>query len=150
MNAAPETHSLDGFAAAAIRFVRALERNREKIATDHGLSPSDLRALFWIAEQGRVMPKALAAHLEMTTGGVTAIAGRLVQQNLLHRVEHPNDRRSLYLELTPEGHSMMRTIHADFAEMVSESTGGLTESERDAFEVALSTVADEVFKRTGR
>ena len=67
----PQTHALRGFLAAAIKFVRALERNREKIATDRGLSASELRALFWIAEQGSARPKDLAEHMEMTTGGAS-------------------------------------------------------------------------------
>ncbi len=148
MNAPPETHSLDGFPAAAIRFVRALERNREKIGTDHGLSPSDLRALFWVAEQGSVTPKALALHMEMTTGGITAITNRLVNQNLLHRIAHPDDRRSLYLELTSEGHDIMREIHTDFKGMIAASTTGLSAKQLVEFENALTTVANEVFTRT--
>lgn len=148
MTSLPETHALDGFPAAAIRFVRALERNREKIAIDHGLSASDLRAMFWIAEQGTVTPKALATHMEMTTGGITAIANRLVQQNLLQRIAHPHDRRSLYLELSPDGHDMMRTIHSDFTGMIAASTTGLTDNELAAFEAALQVVADEVATRT--
>jgi DNA-binding MarR family transcriptional regulator len=66
-----QTHSLNGFPAAVIRFVRALERNREKIANDHGLSASDLRTMFWVAEHHSVMPKELATHLQMTTGGAS-------------------------------------------------------------------------------
>ena len=143
-----ETHALGGFPAAAIRFVRALERNREKIAVDHGLSPSDLRALFWIAEHASVTPKAVAQHMEMTTGGVTAIANRLVNLGLLHRVAHPNDRRSLYLELTSDGHQVMRDIHTDFNRMISESTSSLQAPELAAFESALLTVAEEVANRT--
>ena len=145
-----ETHSLDGFAAAAIRFVRALERNREQIGKDHDLSPSDLRAAFWIAEQGSVTPKDLANHMQMTTGGITAIAGRLVESGLLQRTAHPNDRRSLYLELTPAGHETMRVIHADFRSMVADSTSALSAGELQAFESALDTVAREVNARAQR
>lgn len=148
MTTSLETHALDGFPAAAIRFVRALERNREKIATDHGLSPSDLRALFWIAEHGSVTPKAVAEHMEMTTGGITAIANRLVNLGLLHRSAHPNDRRSLYLELTSEGNQIMRDIHNDFKEMIAASTAPLSAKQLADFEVALQTVAEEVTART--
>jgi DNA-binding MarR family transcriptional regulator len=144
------THSLDGFPAAAIRFVRALERNREQIGKDHDLSPSDLRALFWIAEMGSVTPKDVAIHMEMTTGGITAIANRLVDSGLLQRVAHPNDRRSLYLELSAVGHETMRVIHTDFRTMVADSTSRLTPAELQAFEVALDIVAAEVNARSRR
>ena len=150
MAESPTTHYLEGFPAAAIRFVRALERNREKIATDHGLSASELRALFWIAEQGTVRPKELAAHMEMTTGGITAVSHRLVEMDLLLRSAHPDDRRSLYLELTPTGHDMMKKMHSDFTEMVAASTSMLSPQELDSFEAALSAVAEEVTARTGK
>lgn len=149
-NASPTTHSLEGFPAAAIRFVRALERNREKIATDHGLSASELRALFWIGEQGSVRPKELALHMEMTTGGITAISQRLVDMELLERIAHPDDRRSLYLQLSPTGHSMMAEMHSDFIGMVSDSTSMLDAEQLATFESTLLAVADEVTRRTSR
>ncbi len=145
-----ETYALDGFPAAAIRFVLALERNREQIGKDHDLSPTDLRALFWIAEMGSVTPKDVAAHMQMTTGGVTAIATRLVDSGLLQRIAHPNDRRSLYLELSPTGHETMRVIHSDFRGMIADSTSRLTPAEVHAFEVALDIVAVEVSARARR
>jgi DNA-binding MarR family transcriptional regulator len=148
MSDLPQTHALRGFPAAAIKFVRALERNREKIATDRGLSASELRALFWIAEQGSARPKDLAAHMEMTTGGVTSVAQRLVEQGFLQRIAHPDDRRSLYLELTERGHSVMEQIHSEFNGMIADSTSMLDEHQLAAFESALWAVADEVAKRT--
>ena len=144
------THALEGFPAAAIRFVRALERNREQIGTDHNLSPSDLRALFWIAEQGTVTPKDVSVHMQMTTGGITAITNRLVDAGLLLRNAHPNDRRSLYLELSPSGHDTMRTIHDEFRAMIADSTARLTPSDLQTFESALDLVADEINSRTRR
>ncbi|MCB5282347.1 MarR family transcriptional regulator [Arthrobacter sp. AL08] len=143
------TYALAGFPYAAVRFVRALERNREKIATDHGLSPSELRALFWIAEQASVTPKQLAEHMELTTGAITAISTRLVNLGWLERLAHPNDRRSLCLELTDSGHSVVADIHAQFNTMIASSTTGLSDKELAAFETALLTVADEVSRRTG-
>lgn len=150
MAEAPRTHTLQGFPAAAIKFVVALERNREKIATDHGLSASELRALFWIGEQGSVRPKELAAHMEMTTGGITAVSNRLVEMDLLRRIAHPDDRRSLYLELSTAGHEMMKRMHRDFTTMVAASTSMLSPQELESFEAALTVVADEVTARTAK
>jgi DNA-binding MarR family transcriptional regulator len=149
MRSVNEKHALAGFPAAAIRFVRALERNREQIAISNGLTASELRALIWIAEHASVTPKAVAEHMEMTTGAITAITNRLSDRGSLHRIAHPHDRRSVLLELTESGHAMMRSIHADFTRMVSESTSSLTEEELIAFESALTRVADEVGTRTG-
>ena len=88
--------------------------------------------------------------MEMTTGGITAIANRLVEAGLLQRTAHPNDRRSLYLELSPAGHETMRVIHADFRGMIADSTSKLTVAELKAFESALDIVAAEVNARAQR
>ena len=86
----------------------------------------------------------------MTTGGVTAISHRIVELGLLERIAHPEDRRSLFLELTPAGHAMMTEMHTDFTSMVAGSALMLSVDELAAFESALTAVATEVFSRLGR
>ena len=147
---APTSYALDGFPAAAIRFVRALERNRELIARDYGVSASELSALFHIAEVASTTPKELAHHLEMTTGAITAIASRLVNANLIHRIDHPRDRRSFYLQLTPEGHNVMAHIHSEFRAMIAASTTGLSADRLADFEMSLRTVSEQIAERTNR
>jgi DNA-binding MarR family transcriptional regulator len=148
MNSQPRpSHTLSGFPAAATEFVSALDANRRKIANDAGLTATELRAIFHIAQVVSITPKELAAYLGMTTGAVTAIARSLVDARLIHRVDHPEDRRSLYLELTPHGHEQMAQIHADFNQMIEASTSALSPGELDQFTSALHTVALEVRSR---
>ncbi|MCY7326622.1 MAG: MarR family transcriptional regulator [Microbacteriaceae bacterium] len=122
-------HTLTGFPNAAIRLLLALEDDRQHIASNHGISAIELKSLFRIAAAGSLTPKQLAENLSMTTGAITGISTRLVAAGLLHRVAHPNDRRSLYLELTEAGHRTMAVIHAEFNEMVSDATVGITADE---------------------
>lgn len=143
-------HTLEGFPAAAAEFVSALDANRRRIAEDAGLNATELRAIFHIARTVSITPKSLAAYLGMTTGAVTAISRRLVELGLLHRIDHPEDRRSLYLELTAHGHEVMAAIHSDFTTMVAESTSSLTPEQLDEFTAALRSVAAEVRARTKR
>lgn len=145
-----QAHVLTGLPSAASEFVSALEANQRRIAEDAGLTATELRALFHIARVVSITPKNLAAHLQLTTGAVTAIARGLADAGLLHRVDHPDDRRSLYLELTPLGHRRITEIHDDFDAMVSASTAGLDADEVDRFTAALHTVAQEVRRRLGR
>lgn len=118
----PRRHTLTGFADAAIHFLRALEDNRQRVADDHGLSAIELRSLFRIAAAGGLTPKQLATQMAVTNGAITGLSTRLVSAGMLHRVAHPNDRRSLYLELTPHGDAIMTEIHRDFSSMVGEAT----------------------------
>jgi DNA-binding MarR family transcriptional regulator len=144
------SHALTGLPAAASRFVRALEANQSRIARDAGVTDSELRALFHIARVVSVTPKDLATFMMMTTGAITAISRGLVEADLVHRVDHPADRRSLYLELTPHGHDLMRSLHRDFDEMLTASTSTLTPSQLEEFTAALVTAADGVWTRVDR
>lgn len=145
-----KSHRLTGFAESASAFVNALDGNRQRIAMDAGVSGTELRALFRIGRMVSITPKDLAAHLEMTTGAITAIARRLVEMGLVARIDHPDDRRSLYLELTVHGHEVMEGIHRDFNSMLADSTSSLDEAQLAAFTHALDTVAAEVRERSGR
>jgi DNA-binding MarR family transcriptional regulator len=141
------SHTLTGFPDAATAFVSALEENRRRIAARAGLSATELRALFHVAQVVSITPKDLAAYLGMTTGAVTAISRRLVETDHLQRIDHPADRRSLYLELSPHGHEVMTGIHRDFKSMLEDSTGALSVEELERFTSALRTVSGEVRAR---
>ena len=141
------SHTLTGFPSAATAFVSALEENRRRIAERAGLSATELRALFHVAQVVSITPKDLAAYLGMTTGAVTAISRRLVETDHLKRIDHPADRRSLYLELSPHGHEVMTEIHRDFTAMLADSTGALSADELERFTEALRTVGGEVRAR---
>ncbi|WP_394770793.1 MarR family winged helix-turn-helix transcriptional regulator [Lacisediminihabitans sp.] len=145
-----QSHTLAGFPAAAVEFVNVLQHNRERIAKDAGLSASELRALFRVAAAVSVTPKDLAEYLDMTTAAVTFISRRLVDAGLLHRVDHPNDRRSLYLELTPLAHQMMLDIHHDFVALLEAATSELGADELDRFTASLRSVARSIVSQSAR
>ena len=145
-----QSHTLDGFPAAAVEFVNVMQRNRERIGQDAGLSPSELRALFRVAAEVSVTPKQLASYLDMTTAAVTFISRRLVETGLMHRVDHPNDRRSLYLELTPLAHQMMLDVHRGFVELLEAATSELSASELDTFSATLRSVARSMVRHSAR
>jgi len=147
---AGQSHTLAGFPAAAVEFVNVMQRNRERIGQDAGLSPSELRALFRVAAEVSVTPKQLAGYLNMTTAAVTFISSRLVDSGLLHRVNNPNDRRSLYLELTPLAHQMMLDIHRDFVALLETATSDLDPVERDTFTATLQSVAQSMMRHSTR
>ena len=147
---AGQSHTLDGFPAAAVEFVNVMQHNREKIAKDAGLSATELRALFRVAAEVSVTPKQLAEYLDMTTAAITFISRRLVESDLLHRVDHPNDRRSLYLELTPLAHQMMLDIHRDFVALLEAATNDLAAAELDHFSGTLQTVARSMKRYAAR
>ncbi|MEC5169863.1 MarR family transcriptional regulator [Glaciihabitans sp. GrIS 2.15] len=137
-------HSLDGFPAAALIFMRALDSNRHRIAKEAGVTGSELRALSRVAEAGSITPKELADSMEMTTGAVTAISTRLVDATLMRRVDHPNDRRSLLLELTPSGDEVMKQIYREFDAALAVVTKDIAEADLRGCSTLLRSAAEEL------
>ena len=137
-------HSLNGFTGAVVIFQRAMDSNRHRIAKQAGVTASELRALARVAEAGSITPKELAESMEMTTGAVTAISTRLVDSALMRRVDHPNDRRSLFLELTPSGDEIMKQIYREFDAALAAVTKDMPEAELRRFSALLQSVAEEL------
>ncbi|MDF2444128.1 MAG: hypothetical protein JWR01_2331 [Subtercola sp.] len=78
-------------------------RLKSSFARHLGLAQTDYYALMFIAEAQTVTPKQLAASLNFTTGATTAMIDRIEKFGLVHRIPNPDDRRSVYLELTAAG-----------------------------------------------
>jgi DNA-binding MarR family transcriptional regulator len=135
--------------AAGVALVRSIEGLRAHIAAKEQIAPTEMRALARISEAGELTPKHLANGLGLTTGAVTAVADRLVAGGLLARGAHPTDRRSLLLELTPDGQEVIDRISASFSDAMAGASRGATDKQiQETVRVILDTV-DRIEEITG-
>jgi DNA-binding MarR family transcriptional regulator len=72
-------------------------------ARQAGVHQVELAALEHLSVMGGLTPGELGHRLGLTSGGVTALAGRLIQAGHVARAPHPHDRRMRILTSTPEG-----------------------------------------------
>jgi DNA-binding MarR family transcriptional regulator len=114
---------------AAVTLLRAIEVLRGEIASQERIGTTELRALARISEGRSVTPKQLAAALGLTTGAVTALTDRLVDSGLLLRTPHATDRRSLTLQLTPAGDTVMQRINVSFRAAIMQAADGATKAQ---------------------
>jgi DNA-binding MarR family transcriptional regulator len=63
---------------------------------------------------GGLTPGELGHRLGLTSGGVTALAGRLIEAGYVQRAPHPHDRRMRILTVTATGDAHL----ADYVEPV--------------------------------
>ncbi|MFC8731729.1 MarR family winged helix-turn-helix transcriptional regulator [Luteimicrobium sp. NPDC057192] len=95
--------------ALLARLVRAAElvnARTDRLAGDYGVNRGDGDVMFALRRSGepyRLSPTSLARALLMTTGTMTGRLDRLEKRGLIVRVPSAHDRRSLDVELTPEG-----------------------------------------------
>jgi DNA-binding MarR family transcriptional regulator len=122
------TVDLDGASdtGARHRVRRLLQRaelaagyQRAARARQLGMHQVELAALEHLVVTGGLTPGELGHRLGLTSGGVTALAGRLVGAALVSRSPHPTDRRMRVLTVTPEGEARV----ADFMAPVEAPLG---------------------------
>jgi DNA-binding MarR family transcriptional regulator len=126
---------------------RTIDSFRRYIAAHHDIGMNEVRALTRIAEGEHVTPGALAESLELTTGSVTSLIDRLESAKLVERTPHPNDRRSLQLELTPAGAAKVNAVYDAFENQVREAVDAVPEEQVRAANEYLTVVARTVRAR---
>ncbi|HMH59095.1 MAG TPA: MarR family transcriptional regulator [Galbitalea sp.] len=132
--------------AAAITLLRGIEFLRAEIASTERIGTTELRALARISEGHTLTPKQLAAALGLTTGAVTSLTDRLVDSGLLLRAPHPTDRRSLTLQLTPAGDTVMQRINVNFRAAIMEAAEGATKAQIDEMAGLLQATATRMLE----
>ncbi len=74
--------------------------------TELGLTPAEFDVLVTLRRSGtpyRMKPNQLARSVMLTTGGTTNVTHRLVARGVVEREDDPDDARSTWLRLTPDG-----------------------------------------------
>jgi DNA-binding MarR family transcriptional regulator len=85
-------------------------------ARELGLHQVELTALEHLVLLGALTPGELGHRLGLTSGGVTALAGRLIDAGHVARSAHPSDRRMRVLTATDAGRRQV----ADYIDPVLE------------------------------
>ncbi len=95
------------------------------------------------APDGRLTMSRLSNEVALTTGGVTRLVDRMAEAGLVARQNCPNDRRSVHVVLTPEGHSVLeRAVAAHIEGIDRHLMSHLDNRDRDALEAVLSKLLD--------
>jgi MarR family 2-MHQ and catechol resistance regulon transcriptional repressor len=90
------------------------------------------------APESRLTMSKLSSDVALTTGGVTRLVDRMVEAGLVARENCPNDRRSIYVVLTPEGQAVLHRAVAEHIDGIDRHlVAHLDDRERAALEVAL-------------
>ncbi len=73
------------------------------VARQHGLSMSQVGALFLLSHRGMSSVSNIGGRLGVTSAAASQMLDRLVHQGLIVRSEDPNDRRAKQIVLTERG-----------------------------------------------
>ena len=111
---------------------QALERvelagayHRAARARQIGVPQIELTALEHLEALGGLTPGELGHRLGLTSGGVTALTGRLIDSGYVTRERHPDDGRMRVLTLSAAGAERLREHMAPVWEPLDEGLSGL-------------------------
>lgn len=105
--------------------------NRQTL-DEYQLSPSARSVLAVVEGAGQPLePSVIAERLMVTTGSMTSLLDNLERRGLVRRLPHPDDRRKLLIDITPDAQAI-----------VDELLPKLHARERDVLGAAL-TVAEQ-------
>lgn len=76
-----------------------------------GINRTDLRCMDIVDQRGRVTAGEFAREAGLTTGAVTAVVDRMETAGLLQRTYDANDRRKVWIELTPDAQRLGEEVY---------------------------------------
>lgn len=92
----------------------------EAVAALLGVNRTDGMCLDIIDRLGTVSAGRLAQESRLTTGAVTAVLDRLESAGYVRRVDDPNDRRRVLVEITEEARRLAHEAYGPIAEAGNE------------------------------
>ena len=129
------------------RISRLMAPHIEQLFADYGLERGEFDVLATLKRSGpdhRLTPTELFGALMITSGGLTHRLKRLEKAGLVRRVPSTEDRRSLLVELTEEGHE--KVVAAFKQDMALEASWleALTPDERAQLATLLRRLAKSI------
>src|SRR5215471_16712226 len=104
-----------------------------RTAVDAQLAPLGLTAqqasLLTLAARRPTSPNELLEEVGVDTAGMTRLLDRLAAKGLVERARHPDDRRSVVIELTPAGRALVPLLPPVFGRVTKALLAGFSAPE---------------------
>lgn len=86
-----------------------------------------------IGESLSIKMKDIASKLEISLPSATGLISRLVRMGFVRRSYDDNDRRIIYIILTPKGKKMLKEVKEQRRKAIEQVFGRLTKKERRSY-----------------
>ena len=124
-------------------FMRRSMHNMIRFSRDSGLSMSQIGALYHIHHTGSCGVTDLGDHLGVSSAAASQMLDRLVQQELILRLEDPSDRRVKQLVVTEGGEQVIRDSIQAREGWLSDLALTLPPAESEQVNAALKILIDK-------
>ena len=137
--------------ARVTRLARAIDEDAADALREFNLSDVEFQLLAAIrtAPDCRAAPRTLLQPLMVTSGGLTNRIDRLESAGFLVRAPNPDDRRGVFLELTPRGRELVDRVTAAYLQNQDDLLReALTDGERATLAPLLRKLLDSLSARS--
>jgi DNA-binding MarR family transcriptional regulator len=120
---------------AALQFLRVaafVNLRQEQCLSSFGLTNGRFYLLMLLRHEPSrsLSPSELAKRTQVTRGTMTQVVDALEKEQWVRRVDDPNDRRGMLIQLTSKGDNLLRKIMPDYLDRLNRVTKILNRGER--------------------
>ncbi|RYG49066.1 MarR family transcriptional regulator [bacterium] len=115
-----------------VRLVRSAEALHNEISRGllvEGLTASQFSTMKVLRIHGALAQRDIAKHILKSGGNITIVVDNLERQGLVVRERDTQDRRIVYVKLTPAGEAMFDEVYPGHLDRIREAMSPLTEDE---------------------
>lgn len=127
--------------AAMRRIIRAVDLHSRRLHERHGLTGPQLATLQAAASLGPVPAGTLARSVHLSQPTVTGILNRLESRDLVKRTRGTQDRRTVTVEVTREGHRLLASAPSLLQDQFRRALAGLQDWENTMILTTLQRIA---------
>ncbi len=110
--------------------VAAFKHFAHSVTAAEGITPGLYGMLQVIANNPGLTQSRLAEAMEVDRSSIVKVVNQLEDKGLIRRTASPNDRRSYWLRMTPDGKLALRRIEEAVARQDREFSAALSDDER--------------------
>lgn len=126
-----------------VEFYEKLSSWEHCVVRDKGLTLPQMHALEILGTHNGLRMKELAQKMGVTTGTLTVLVDRLEKGAMVCRQPHPEDRRSIIVELTDKGHELFKEHDELHNQLTQDITVDLSDEEIAALTNSLKKMNNE-------
>ncbi|WP_437204338.1 MarR family winged helix-turn-helix transcriptional regulator [Planctomicrobium sp. SH664] len=113
----------------------------EKLLADYGLTGSQFNVLRILNGEGRPLPvQEIASRTIQVVPGITGLIDRLEKAELVQRSRSTEDRRVIFVSITPKAKSLLKKIERPLLEREKQLLGSLSAAEQQQMILLLEKI----------
>ena len=130
------------YSGILVEFYEKMSSWENGIVADRAISLPQMHLLEVVGNHGPLRMKDLSETLGVTTGTLTVMVHRLVSKGYLLKEQDSDDRRSFFVQLTPQGREEYRNHHIMHGQLIEEIVAAIGEEASALFFGQLKTAQE--------